>query len=288
MRTFQSLVGQNPRQKVIDVGAFQISGDPVYAPLLRAGNGELVGFEPNLEALGKLHELKVPNATYLPHAIGDGRRHTFHVCNARDMSSLFAPNPEVLNLFHGFPVWSQVIATEEMDTARLDDIPQTKGATFMQLDIQGAELMALQNARDRLRDALVLHVEVEFMPLYKNQPLFSDVERYLRDQGFILHKFSDMKSRIVAPMLLNNDIFAGLSQTLWADAVFIRDISRLAHLSPEQLLASAAILHDCYQSVDITLHHLLEHDRRCGTQLGALYMTEITKPEAPPALAQAS
>lgn len=285
MKSFLACTGQNPRQKVVDIGAYQIAGDPIYANLLRAGNGELVGFEPNREALAELLKNKGPHDTFLPHAVGDGREHTLHVCAARDMTSLFAPNPEVMNLFHGFPIWSQVVATEKVQTVRLDDVPETKGVTFLEMDIQGAELMALQNARERLRDALVLHLEVEFMPLYTNQPLYSDVERFLRDQGFMLHKFSNMMSRVLQPMLMNNNVFAGLSQMLWADGVFMRDITRLGALSAEQLLAMAAILHDCYQSVDVTLRLLLEYDQRTGSQLGARYMSELTSPVATPAAA---
>lgn len=280
MQTFRALTGENPYQKVVDIGAYQIAGDPIYAPLLRAGNADIVGFEPNREALAQLIAANTPNSTFLPHAVGDGRRHTLHICAARDMTSLYPPNPDVLNLFHGFPVWSQVVGTEQVDTVRLDDIAETKGVTFLQMDIQGAELMALQNARERLKDALVLHLEVEFMPLYKNQPLFSDVDRFLRDQGFVLHKFSDMMSRVIQPMMLNNSVFSGLSQVLWSDAVFVRDFARLSFLTPTQLLAWAAIMHDCYKSVDLSLHLLIEYDRRSSTQLGARYMSEMTKAAA--------
>ena len=37
-------------------------------------------------------------------------------------------------------------------------------------------------------------------------------------------------------------------------------------LSDEQLLKMAALLHDCYQSIDLAYHLLLEHDRRRGKQ----------------------
>lgn len=275
MESFLQITGENPRQKIIDIGAAHISGDPVYAPTLRAGNAELVGFEPDRAALEKLNQMKGPGVTYLGYAVGDGRRHTLHICAARDMTSLLTPNPEVLNLFHGFPIWGQVVATEMVDTVRLDDVPEAVGATFIEMDIQGAELMALRNARERLRDAVVLHLEVEFMPLYQEQPLFSDIEAYLRDQGFILHRFKDMTSRVVQPLMVDNSVFAGLSQVVWADAVFVRDYAR-ARLMPEgQLLAMAAILHDCYQSVDVAHHLLTHHDRLTGRKLAQTYLTGL-------------
>ena len=97
--------------------------------------------------------------------------------------------PDVLNLFHGFTLWSQVIATEPVQTVRLDDVPEVVGLTFLQMDIQGAEFLALQHAQAKLREALVLHLEVEFLPLYIDQPLFSDVEQFLRHRGYLFHRF---------------------------------------------------------------------------------------------------
>ena len=275
--SFLSLTSENPRQKIIDIGAYQIAGDPPYGPLLRAGNAEIVGFEPNRQALAKLNDMKGPRATYLPYAVGDGAQHTLHICAAADMTSLLVPNPDVLNLFHGFPVWGRVVATEQVRTWRLDDIPEANGVTFLEMDIQGAELMVLRNAENRLRDVLVLHLEVEFLPLYKDQPLFSDVERFLRERGFVLHRFSTVVSRVIQPLLVDNNIFKGLSQIVWADAVFVRDFTRLALLSDQQLLGMAAILHDCYRSVDLTLHLLTEYDRRTTTRMAANYLTSLQR-----------
>jgi FkbM family methyltransferase len=280
MQSFLQITGENPRQKVIDIGAAHIAGDPVYAPILRAGNAELIGFEPDRAALEKLNEIRRPGISYIGHAVGDGRRHTLHICAARDMTSLLPPNPEVLNLFHGFPTWGQVVATEVVDTVRLDDVPETAGATFIEMDIQGAELMVLRNARERLRDAVVLHLEVEFMPLYRDQPLYSDIAGFLHEHGFILHRFKDMTSRVVQPLMIDNNVFAGLSQVVWADAVFIRDYARADLLNPQQLLASAAILHDCYGSVDVA-HHMLKHyDSKVGGNVAATYLSGLARKAA--------
>lgn len=276
-QTFLQLTRENPRQKIVDIGAYQIAGDPPYAPLMRAGNAELVGFEPNRDALAELCKMNIPKATYLPYAIGDGGEHTLHICAAPDMTSLLPPNPDVLNLFHGFPIWGQVVATEQVRTVRLDDVPETAGTTFLMMDIQGAELLALRNAPNRLGDALVLHLEVEFLPLYKDQPLFSDVERFLRDRGFVLHRFSTMVSRVIKPLLIHDNVLSGLSQVVWADAVFVRDFTRPALLSNQQLLSMAAILHDCYGSLDLALHLLTEYDRRTGKTVATDYMVGLKR-----------
>ena len=193
--------------KIVDIGANPIDGTPPYDRLLRLGQAEIIGFEPNRDALAKLNQKKGPRETYLPHAVADGKRHKLRVCQAPGMTSLLEPDPKILGLFHGFPSWGQVRATEDVSTVRLDDVKEAIGAHYIKLDIQGAELMVLRHATKRLADALVIHTEVGFLPLYKDQPLFSEVEIYLRRKGFALHKFVQQVSRVLQPMLIDNDIY---------------------------------------------------------------------------------
>lgn len=287
-RSLDTLIGIGRRIKIVDIGANPIDGTPPYASLLRAGHADVVGFEPNPEALARLGAMRGPNEVYLPHAVADGQRHTLNFCQAPGMTSLLEPNPEILSLFHGFPDWGKVLATEPVDTVRLDDIEATRGVELLKLDIQGAELMALRHGQDRLREVLVVQTEVEFLPLYVDQPLFSDIDLFLRPFGLMFHRFYPTVSRVVRPLLVDNNIFAGLSQIVWADAVFIRDITRLDRLADEQLLGIATILHDCYASIDIALHLLTEYDRRRGTSLGSAYLTGLQRPMPAAAEAQAA
>ena len=259
--SFSSLTGHSPKQKVVEVGAYQL-GEPHYTPLLSNHQSELIGFEPHPGAFAALQSSSSARRTFFPHAVGDGRRRTLHICALTDMTSLFEPNLDVMNLFHGFPAWSRVIATESIQTVRLDDVAETAGVTFLQMDVQGAELLALQHAQVRLRDALVLHLEVLFLPLYVDQPLFSDVEQFLRHRRYAFHCFFAPTTRIIQPMTVEGNIRSGLNQLVWADAVFVRDLSRLALLDDRELLTMAAIMHDCYHSFDLALHLLLELDRR--------------------------
>ena len=279
MQSFQTLTGGlAPRVKVVDIGANPIDSEPPYAGMLRAGLAEVVGFEPNPAALAVLESRKGPLERYFPHAVGDGARHVLHLCQAPGMTSLLEPDPAVLALFHGFPEWGRVLGTETVDTVRLDDVPETTGADLLKLDIQGAELMVLRHAEARLRDAVVIQAEVEFLPLYKGQPLFSEMELFLRGHGFVLHRFFPTVSRAVQPMMVNGDPYAGLGQLVWADAVFIRDLLRLDALSDRQLLTMAAVLHEAYGAVDIAFRLLAEHDRRTGGAVAARYLSGLQAP----------
>ena len=261
---FRHLTGLATRVKVVDIGANPIDGEAPYAGLIAQGDADVVGFEPNPDALARLDAMKGPSETYLPHAVGDGARHTLHVCRAQGMTSLLRPDPAVLDCFHGFPQWGEVLETCEVDTVRLDDVPATEGLDYLKIDIQGGELMVFRNGAERLAGACVVHTEVEFLPLYVGQPLFSDVDQFLRGLGYVLHRFHPLVSRVVRPLLVDNNIYAPMSQAVWADAIFIRDFTRPELFSDRQLLVTARILHDCYQSLDICARLLAEYDRRHG------------------------
>jgi FkbM family methyltransferase len=52
------------------------------------------------------------------------------------------------------------------------------------LDVQGAELRVLNGAGTLLDSIRVIWMEVEAKPLYKDQPLKADVERFMASRGF--------------------------------------------------------------------------------------------------------
>lgn len=272
-----TILGTDIKIKVVDIGANPIDGTPSYLPLLQAGYAQVVGFEPQPEALAELNRKKGPNETYLPMAVGDGKKHTIHFCASSGMTSLFQPNLKVLGLLHGFPEWSRVMKTEEVMTHRLDDVPEAAGFDLLKIDVQGAELMVMQNAVASLKDALFIQTEVEFMPFYIDQPLFSDVDQFLRQYGFVLHRFERLISRAIKPLVVNNDIYAGLSQLFWTDALYIRDFTRLELLTSDQLLRLALILNDCYNSIDLALLLLIEHDKRTQSNYSQLYQEKGLK-----------
>jgi hypothetical protein len=60
-------------------------------------------------------------------------------------------------------------------------------AHFMKIDIQGAELEVFQSGPKLVGESLLaIRTEVEFAPLYKNQPLFADIDADLRARGYKL------------------------------------------------------------------------------------------------------
>lgn len=255
-----------PRLRVVDVGALSLGeGSDPYAKLVAAAPCEILGFEPIAEECARLNRTARPGCRYLPHAVGDGQRHVFRQCNAPMTSSLFEPDRDLLCMFHGLDELTRVVSREPVQTVRLDDVPEAAGTDYLKLDVQGAELMVLQGAVRTLRDVLVLHTEVEFIPMYRDQPLFAEVDAFLRSQGFLLHRLVGLKSASFRLPGVEAEITGDVTQAMWAEAVYVRDFRSLERLSPEALVKLAVILQENYGSCDLAARVLAEHDRRTGT-----------------------
>ncbi len=280
-KALHPLIGFFDKIAVVDVGANPIDGAPPYRDLLQAGRASVVGFEPNGEALAKLNAAKGPDEVYLPHAIADGTRRTLHHCKAPGMTSLLKPNDAMARMFYGYSVWSEIVREEEIDTVRLDNVAEVADADLLKLDIQGGELMALQNATRLLSRAVAVQVEVEFWPIYENQPLFGDIDAFMRAQGFLLHTFQPLISRMFLPLQIGGDAYAQGSQILWTDAIYVKGLADPSVLSDDKLLRAAVILHDCYRSYDAALSLLLAYDKRKRTSHGAALVRVLTSGPAP-------
>jgi len=264
VRSLRDVFPDLPEVKLVDVGASPIDGAPPYAALYDSGHAELVGFEPDETQFARLQALELPRATFLRDALGDGQEHELRICRAPGMTSLLEPDPEVLGLFHGFGAWGTVERRVPMRTRRLDEVSEARGCDYLKLDVQGGELDVLQHGREVLAECLVVHTEVQFVPFYRDQPLFSELEQELRAAGFWLHRFEPMHKRTLKPLLIDEDPYAGLEQVVWSDAVFVRRFTDFPQLEGGSLFKLALFAHDLYGSYDLAALALSRLDERDG------------------------
>jgi FkbM family methyltransferase len=252
------LIRPNRLTAVVDIGASPFELSPPYKSLLEKRLCRVFGFEPQPEPLAVLNSRKSDLEEYLPYAVGDGQSRTLQVCRVAGMTSLFSPDPQMLRLFPGFSEWGEVVQQIAVTTRRLDDIAEIAEFDFLKIDAQGAELMIFQSGRERLKNVVAIQTEVSFVPLYKDQPTFGEIDVELRRSGFLPHSFPEVNKRLIAPLIGPNPYLA-LNQILEADVVYVRDFSKPERLSPEQLKHLAMVAHHCYGSFDLTancLHHL--------------------------------
>lgn len=260
-----------PNIDILDVGASTVDGDPPYHNLKKTGRSRIYGFEPSPEEYKKLKKLQNDNEVYLPYALGDGKKSTLNICQAPGMTSLLTPDYEILDHFHGWSQWAEVLETQELQTHRLDDIQEISQVDYVKLDVQGGELDIILNGKNILSNSLVIQTEVNFIPFYEKQPLFAELDLELRKLGFILHTFAPIKKRAFKPLMVNNNIYEGINQVMWTDAIYVRSFTDFNLLSSEQLIKIALILHDLYYSFDLVMLALKHIDNKEESNLVALY-----------------
>jgi FkbM family methyltransferase len=266
-----------PTIQIMDVGAAALSQDR-YHQLVTLGCANVTGFEPNPAEYAKLQKRKGPYR-YLPVFLGNGAPSRFHFARYPGCSSLLPPNPALIDMFMTIGCANpggnfHIVRTEMVDTVRLDDLSTSITIDYLKIDVQGYELEIMRNGTGKLSNAVVIESEVEFVALYKNQPLFGDLQCFMREQGFVLHKFIDVGGRPFVPFNPPNP-YCPISQLLWADAIFIRDFTRLDSYSDDGLLKAATILDQVYGSYDIAAVLLNEYDRRLQTNLCRRYCESL-------------
>ena len=254
--TLVALLAPQRLTAVVDVGANPIDGNPPYKPMLDRRLCTVTGFEPQPNGLAFLNERKGDLETYLPYVVGDGSPGIFHVAAIPGMTSLFEPNPAVLNWFSGFSEWAAVKEEVPVVTRRLDDLSEIAALDLLKIDVQGAELMVFKGGGERLKRAVAIHTEVCFLSLYKNQPLFGEVDLELRSLGMIPHHIDHINKRTILPVFDEGAPNSSLNQVIFADVVYIRDFTKAELMDDEELKHLALIAHHCYGSFDLVVHCL--------------------------------
>ncbi|WP_029621016.1 FkbM family methyltransferase [Pseudorhizobium marinum] len=264
--------------EIVDIGA-SLAEEPIYKNILTEGYGRVTGFEPNPAEIEKLNAQKKDYETYLPYFIGTGLDATFYETNWALTGSLFEPNEKLLNKFSNLGEATTLVQKHSVQTHRLNNVSEITDIDLLKMDIQGSELNALRNGTEKLRHALVVQVEVEFVELYKGQPLFADVDIFLRHHGFQFHTFSGFGMRSFKPIVVDGNANVGLRQSIWSDAIYVRDWMDLSQVADEKLKKYAFIMHSCYGSYDLA-HLVLSHlDTTVGSDYAPRYLAMITAGE---------
>jgi FkbM family methyltransferase len=222
--TFLAACSRDPLV-IVDVGA-RGGLQPHWQPL--RDHITWIGFEPDARSAGALTPADVPARSHiLPTALSDARgRVTLHCTRDAGDSSLLRPNRPFLEQF-GHPERFDVVDTVELDADTLDSQLSSIGVSaidVLKLDTQGSELAILQGARQTLaRGVLAVDVEVEFSPMYERQPLFAEVDQFLRPFDLQLVDLAPRRS----PYLAGEHLHLARGPVVWAEALYFPTVDRL-------------------------------------------------------------
>lgn len=159
------------------------------------------------------------------------------------LSSVFEPNRTFVDRFPDAQRFD-VVDRQQVQGQRLDDVVrdhQIEDVDFLKIDTQGSELLILHGASGVLETSILgLEIEVEFSPIYEGQPLFADVDTFLRPFGFELFDLRPCYWKRAA----GRDLGGPYGQLVWADALYLRTSDRVAALTAARTgtAASAKVL----------------------------------------------
>ncbi len=269
-RRFDDLYARHPLT-LVDVGArggLRSHWQPARRHL------RFLGFEPDHNEYRRLMQAVAASGSpdkYFNTALHNRRGSiALHVARDGGLSSIFEPDRQFLDTFPESARFD-TLEVRQIQTDTLDNVLQADGVTdvdFVKADTQGSELHVLQGGAGILASTVSgVEVEVEFAPIYKDQPLFADVDRFLRGLGYLLFDLRPCHWKRASGRALGGPH----GQIIWADALYLKNIPAL--LDPLAALDAAFSRSKLLRAISVSVlygyfDYALEIVRQSGTVFG--------------------
>lgn len=248
----------------LDIGA---RGDVIRDLRPLAPSIDAIGFEPDQEECERLRQEAASSdhpwrsLRFLPVALGAASEaRTLHLYRRRGCSSLLEANLDLARRFDR-GAYFEVDGTVPLSTEPLSQAAssyQFEDAVYLKVDTQGTELEILKSGENMLRNRVVgIRTEVSFLAVYRRQPLWHEIDRYLRTLGFVPMGFLEMHSwrrgtGVKHPRLASGPIPYSRGQLVHGDILYFKDISAMPDQDERDVkqLLRAAYLALAYEYVD--------------------------------------
>ena len=217
---------------ILDVGSLALQDQPhIWYPLSKFLNLKIEGFDPQvknetviLEPINPVMSIHFSNQSI---ALGDGSTKTLYINNHLPTSSMYKIRED-----SPFLHLNSLRTVDSIDllTVKLDDTHTPERVDLLKLDVQGFELDILKNATQTLKRVATLIVEVEYSEVYVGQPLFAEIDVFLRSQDFELVDLINVAYPYAAPVDFNS-----ADTLIWADAIYRKKTSDVGMLNSQAL-----------------------------------------------------
>jgi len=142
--------------------------------------------EPDSSEAQRLVEKYQKKLKILPTALWNSKQTIkLRVNKSPGTSSIFDPNLSILQYHNDIERFDleETLLLETMDLDSLHNSGEIQALDFMKIDTQGSELEILKGGKNLLKMNIVgLEVEVEFERIYKDQPLFYQVDQFIQEE----------------------------------------------------------------------------------------------------------
>lgn len=190
---------------VIHVGAHQAGELEDY---LRMGFSKILYVEANpalIPLLRKKAEAYAGKVIIAHAAASDANGVACLRVTSMDQSSSILPLAKHRDIYPSIREISQVeVRSRRLDTLLIEEGLKPEDFNFLNLDIQGAELMALRGATELLTAVEAVNTEVNLQELYKGAALLGELETFMSKLGF------------------NREAMATPWHPTWGDAFYVR------------------------------------------------------------------
>jgi FkbM family methyltransferase len=290
-----SLLPPDGRLTVVDAGAREVDVDLRWRPFPPA-RLRFYGFEADADEAARLNELSSTDGAerhFYPAGLwGSTGRMPFEHNKASGGSSFLPQNRAVTDRWK-FENPTQVsiasdmfhpVRTEELAVVSLADWAAREGVAsvdFLKMNVQGGELEILRGAGSLLDRMLGVFVEVAFVESYRDRPMFSDIDGFLRKQGFtffdlLAHHYVGRAASPVAAQHLSivegklSQLVSPWGQLVEGHALYFRDPLDTANatMTADALIRLAALA-EAWGQIEFAfeiLDTLLRHPDVAGTR----------------------
>ena len=121
---------------------------------------------------------------------------------------------------------------------------------FFKIDTQGSELDILNGSIKALSKVVGIEIEVEFNPIYQNQPIYSKIDTFIRDLGFELIDFEPAYYLRKE----NNKKYPSSGQIMFANAIYFPNDQYLQSMISASYLKKLIFASLIYKKYDYTLY----------------------------------
>jgi FkbM family methyltransferase len=175
-----------PVRGILHIGAHECEERDAYRRVLGINDTKTVWIDA-LPHIVEKTRLVYPNARIINACVGDedGKEVSFMVTNNGQSSSMLDFGTHSSEHPHVIEVARLPMVTKTVNTIFKENNLDITSYNFMNLDIQGAELLALKGATDLLPYVDYIYAEVNEKELYQGGALLPDLDAFLRSHGFV-------------------------------------------------------------------------------------------------------
>ena len=269
----RSLVNSKLEQLIYKTGGFQCldigARGELFSDLSSIGHAvDMIGFEPDKEECDKLNNMKQKDSgryrsiRYLPVAIGNKNGlNKLHLTRHRGASSFLKPRKDIYGRYYGTERLFDVEKEVEVDVEGLDDICTNyhlDDVSFIKIDVEGYELEIFKTALGLLSSSVLgIRAEVSFFPVRVDQPVFCEIESFLKQFDFMIMDFLFLhhwraKTKLPQKRLTHHEKYVYRRQLIHGDALFFRNPDSIDITTDEgvRLLIKESILLNAYGYFD--------------------------------------